>query len=242
MNNDLPFVFINVACSADGKIAPANRQFVPFGSKRDQDLMLELRAEADAVMAGARTIEVGEVTLGPGPAKYRKRRIENKRAEYNLRVIVSGSGTLNPKAHIFEHRFSPIIVLTTETGHNRLMQAKVAADEIKVCGQKDIDFMEALLWLKKQWGVRSLLCEGGGEVNAALFEAGLVNEIYLTLVPIIIGGRLAPTLADGLGVTEIADAAQLHLKSFKKHGSELFLVYRVERQMQMPGRPGRLQK
>lgn len=231
--DDLPFVFINVACSADGKIAPANRRFIPFGSKRDQELMLELRAEADAVMAGARTIEVGEISLGPGPAKYRKQRLEKKRAEYNLRVIVSGSGTLNPKAHIFEHRYSPIIVLTTALGQEHLKKNKVAADEIKACGEKDLDFREALRWLRKQWDVRSLLCEGGGEVNAGLFEAGLVDEVYLTLVPIIIGGRFAPTLADGLGVAKVEGAAQLELTSLKKHGSELFLVYRVQRQMQM---------
>ena len=54
----LPFIFLNVATTADGKLAPANRKFVPFGSKRDQQLLLELRAQADAVMAGARTVDL----------------------------------------------------------------------------------------------------------------------------------------------------------------------------------------
>jgi hypothetical protein len=62
----LPFVFINVATTADGKLAPANRKFVPFSSRRDQQLLLELRTRADAVMAGARTVDLMPVKLGPG--------------------------------------------------------------------------------------------------------------------------------------------------------------------------------
>src|SRR5204863_5888628 len=109
----LPFVYINVASSADGKLAPVNRKFVPFSSKRDQQLLLELRARADAVMAGARTVDLVPVNLGPGPAKYRRLRLKNGFAEYNLRVVVSGSGTLNPQAEIFRRHFSPVLVLAS---------------------------------------------------------------------------------------------------------------------------------
>src|SRR5262249_12059527 len=108
-----PFVYINVATTADGKLAPANRHFIPFGSKRDQELLLELRANADAVMSGARTVGPLPVNLGPGPAKYRRLRLKKGLPEYNLRVVVSGSGNLNPRAEVFRHRFSPIIVLVT---------------------------------------------------------------------------------------------------------------------------------
>src|SRR5215831_16941860 len=89
---NLPFVYINVATTADGKLAPATRKFVPFSSKRDQRLLLELRTRADAVMAGARTVDLMPVSLGPGPEKYRRMRLKNGLAEYNLRVIVSGFG------------------------------------------------------------------------------------------------------------------------------------------------------
>ena len=109
----LPFVYINVASTADGKLASVNRKFVPFSSKRDQELLLELRARADAVMAGARTVDLVPVNLGPGPAKYRRMRLENGLQEHNLRVVVSGTGTLNPKAEIFRRRFSPIIVIAS---------------------------------------------------------------------------------------------------------------------------------
>src|ERR1700754_2475077 len=111
--SDRPFVFLNVATTADGKLAPANRQFVPFSSKRDQEHMLELRATADAVMSGARTVDLCPVQLGPGRVKYRRLRLKRGLAEYNLRIVVSGMATLDPRAEIFKHRFSPIIILTT---------------------------------------------------------------------------------------------------------------------------------
>src|SRR6266446_3796760 len=108
-----PFVLINMAMTADGKIATANRAVSSFGSQRDHDHLLELRATADAVMAGARTVDLNRANLGPGPSKYRRLRLKRGLAEYNLRIIVSRSGTVSPNAEVFKRRFSPIIILTT---------------------------------------------------------------------------------------------------------------------------------
>jgi riboflavin biosynthesis pyrimidine reductase len=102
-------------------------------------------------------------------------------------------------------------------------------DEVGVFGERELDFVAALDWLHKKWKVKRLLCEGGGEVNAGLFRAGLVDEIYQTICPVVFGGRHAPTMADGVGVRELAQATQLRLKSLRRIGQELFLVYRAQR-------------
>src|SRR5947207_6961527 len=112
MRPKLPFVFLNLAMTADGKIAPANRHFVTFSSKRDREHMMELRATADAVMSGARTVDLSPATLGTGGPKYRRLRLKRGLREYNLRIIVSGQGSISPDAEIFKHRFSPIVILT----------------------------------------------------------------------------------------------------------------------------------
>jgi riboflavin-specific deaminase-like protein len=227
-DSTLPFVYVNVATSVDGKIAPANRHFVPFGSKRDQELLLELRTLADAVVSGARTVDLAPVTLGTGGEKYRRLRRKHGLAERHLRVIVSGAGTIDPKAEIFKHRFSPLIVLTTErAGKRKLRQLESLADDVKICGEKELDFGMALRWLRSKWNVKRLLCEGGGEVNAALFRAGLVNELYVTFCPLIFGGRTAPTLCDGEGVLKLEEATRLKLEKLRRVGDELFLVYSV---------------
>jgi riboflavin-specific deaminase-like protein len=228
--SDLPFVFVNFAMTADGKITTANRRVKAFGSRRDREHMLELRAEADAVMAGARTVDLNPVTMEPGGRKYRQHRINRGLAEYNLRVIVSGEGTVDLNAKIFVKKTSPIIILTSErAGPKRLEALRRRADDVQVCGKTEIDFERALRWLRAKWGVRRLLCEGGGELNSALFQAGLVNELHLTICPSIFGGKHAPTVADGRGHRDLASATRLKLESCKRIGEELFLVYRVTR-------------
>jgi riboflavin-specific deaminase-like protein len=221
-----PFVFLNLAMTADGKIATANRMISSFGSRRDRNHMLELRATADAVMNGARTADLNQILMGPGSARYRRLRLKRGLAEYNLRVIVSGAASLDPKAEVFKHRFSPIIILTTRRAPVRRLKAlRAVADEVKVCGARQIDFRRALEWLRARWNVRRLLCEGGGEINDALFRAGLVDELYLTICPKIFGGRKAPTIAEGQGAGSLSKAVGLKLQAAKRHRDELFLVY-----------------
>jgi riboflavin-specific deaminase-like protein len=223
----LPFVLVNMAMTADGKIATANRAVSSFGSPRDHEHLLELRATVDAVMAGARTVDSAAVTLGPGPAPFRRRRLKNGLAEHNLRVIVTGSGSLNPDAEIFKHRFSPLLILTTaRASQATLRQLQTLADEVKICGRHEINFRVALQWLRERWGVKRLLCEGGGELNATMFRAGLVDEVHLTICPKIFGGRTAPTIAEGNGFARLAEAATFQMKSFKRIGNEVFVAFR----------------
>lgn len=226
-SGDLPWVYVNMAMTADGKIAPADRRAVRLGSAADLEHLYQLRAWADAIMCGARTAS-HVASLGPGPVRFRRLRLRRGLAEYPLRIVVSGRGRLSPRAPLFRRRFSPILILTTEAaGARRLAQWRRVADAVEVFGQQEVDFPKALRWLRQQWGVRRLLCEGGGELNAALFRAGLVHELHLTICPVLLGGRLAPTIADGIGVERLAEACRLTLRSMRRVGDELFLVYRV---------------
>ncbi len=226
-NTKRPFVLVNMAMTADGKIATANRAVSSFGSPEDHEHLLELRATADAVLAGARTVDAGTINLGPGPARFRRLRLKRGLAEYNLRVIVSGSGSVNPAAHVFTKRFSPIIVLTTARATPaRLKRLCALADEVKVCGDKELDFSEALYWLHAKWAVKRLVCEGGGEVNDALFRAGLVDELHLTICPLVFGGRSSPTIAEGIGFPSLAAAAEFERCRLRRRQDELFLVFR----------------
>lgn len=226
MKRARPFIAINVAMTADGKIAPANRKFVPFTTPRDHELMLELRSQHDAVMSGARTIDLGPVTLPVGGAKYLRKRRARGLADAHIRVLVSGSGSIDPKSKIFESHFGPIIIFTTEkAGQKRLKTLSKLADALHVSPGKNLDFAAACQWLRREWKVKTLLCEGGGAVNGGLFEAQLVDRIYLTIAPSILGGRNAPTPADGRGFPELSHAARFGAKSIRRVGDELYAVF-----------------
>ena len=224
----LPFVFVNMAITADGKIATANRAISSFGSNRDHEHLLELRSTADAVMSGARTVDSAKINLGPGGIKFQRRRLRRGLAEFNLRVVASRSASVSPNAEVFRRQFSPVIVLVSRRAlRARIARLREVATEVRIFGGREIDLDAALRWLRSEWGVKRLLCEGGAELNDALFRAGLVNEVHLTVCPRIFGGRQAPTISDGIGFPELADAARLKLKSWKRVGAELFLVFSV---------------
>lgn len=225
-NEELPFVFVNMAMTADGKIATDNRVVHSFGSAQDLAQLYELRATADAILCGARTVEISNATLGNGGEKFRKRRLQNGLAEFPIRVIASGGGTIDPAARIFQKRFSPIIILTTKRASaKKLAQLHKLADEVKIFGETEMNFRPALRWLRTKWKVKRLLCEGGGELNDALFRMDLVDEIHLTICPKIFGGRAAPTIADGLGFEKLTGVAQFELTSKKRGKAELFTVF-----------------
>lgn len=225
-NPEFPFVLVSMAMTADGKIATANRAVHTFGSRRDLQNLYALRATADAILCGARTVEVSGATLGNGGEQFRRRRVKAGLAGFPLRVVVSGGGTLDPAANIFSKRFSPIIILAARrAAEKNLRRIRPLADGLKIFGGEGVDLRAALRWLRSEFGVRRLVCEGGGELNAALFRAGLVDEIHLTVCPKIFGGRSAPTIADGVGFQRLADAARFELKSARRVGGEMFLVF-----------------
>jgi riboflavin-specific deaminase-like protein len=227
-NLKLPFVFSNFAITADGKIAFASREFVPFGSKHDHDHMMELRATADAIMAGARTVEAPGLTMGPGGRKYQRLRVARGLAEYNLRVIVTGSGSMNLQADIFKHRFSPIIFLVSErVAEKRLRELRGVADEVGVFGKIEVDLPAALRWLREKWKVKRLLCEGGAALHDSVVRSGLLAELHLTICPKIFGGNTAPTIAEGGDIVKLADAKKFTFTSAKRMGNELFAVFKA---------------
>ncbi len=224
----LPRVLVNMAITADGKIATADRGLSSFGSPQDIENLFALRATVDAVFSGARTVDADDVDLGPGPRRFRRRRVRSGLAEYNLRVVASGAGTVNPRARIFRRRFSPVLILTTaRASAARQRRLRELADEVAVFGGEELDLRSALAWLRGRWQVRRLLCEGGGELNDAMFRAGLVSELHVTVCPKICGGSLAPTLADGLGRLRLRDATRCRLRSMNRVGDEVYLVYDV---------------
>lgn len=216
-----------MAMTADSKIATANRAVSSFGSARDLEHLYELRATADAVMCGARTVEASGTTLGTGGEKFRRQRRQHGLGEYSLRIIVTGSGSMDLNAEIFQKGVAPIIVLTSRRAPaKRLAQLRDVADEVKICGDRSVDLRAAARWLREKWNVKRLLCEGGAELNDALFRADLVDEINLTLCPKIFGGRQAPTIADGAGFPTLALAKTFAIHSIRPFKGELFTVFR----------------
>jgi riboflavin-specific deaminase-like protein len=224
---ELPFVFMNGAVSADGKLALENRSLIQFSSKRDQKFVLQLRATADAVLCGAETVENFSIDLGADSDACRKKRERKGLPAEPLRVVVSDDGKIDPNARIFGKRASPVIVLTTKPAFKRCAARLRDVATVKHFGKQTVDFARAFRWLRHEFGVKRLLCEGGGETNAALVESGIVDEIHITVCPLVLRGRSAPTFCDGKGAASLKTATRLKLNTVKVVRGELFLTYNV---------------
>lgn len=229
MAEDRPFIRIHVAISADGKIASANRAVDSFSSRRDHAHLLELRTHSDAVLCGAGTANVPGVTLGTGGPRWEQRRMARGRGRHPLRVVVSGRAGLRPDADVFGCADGPLIVVVGGGAPAGAVEVLSRRAEVAAFGQSEVDLPRAMSWLRRERGVRSLVCEGGAALNDAMFRAGLVDEVHVTVCPRIIGGRDAPTLAEGLGVPALSAATLLELRRRARVEDELFLVYRVAR-------------
>lgn len=221
----MPFVMINGAVSADGKLALENRSLIQFSSARDQRFVLQLRATADAVLCGADTVETFSIDLGADSEACRRKRLRQGLPAEPLRVLVSEDGEVDPKARIFQKPVSPVIVLTTDRAFKRCSARLRGVATVKSFGQSTVSFVSAFRWLRYEFGVTRLLCEGGGETNAALMKAGVVEELHITICPLVLRGGQAPTFCDGEGAKSIKSATRLKLKAVKVIQGELFLTY-----------------
>ncbi|MGI6159946.1 MAG: RibD family protein [Limnochordia bacterium] len=217
-----PLVACNMVMSLDGKVTSGGAlQPGSIGSAFDLQTMQVIRSHFDAVLSGGNTVRQHPYYLGVS-AELEHARKERGLASQPLSVVLTRSGSLNPGTPLFKNPPRPPIVLTGAAG------AASLAPEIKA--KAAVDIMEELSpssicqLLFQKYGVRRLLVEGGPSVNYQFMQAQLLDELFLTLAPTLVGLRTDLTLAMGSEV--LAKPREAELVSLNQHGQELFLRYR----------------
>ena len=225
--SDRPRVLVNFATSVDGKINPApglrHGKFMMSRGREDFRRMVSLRATADAVLIGASNLRADNPDLAI-PADERDRRRAAGLAE-PLRIVLTSTGAgLAPEMRMFDPARGGKSIIVHAAAMPALERQRLGAvAELAQLGGERVAVEDLLVWLKNR-GVQTLLCEGGGNLCAQLFAARAVDQLYVTLVPRILGGARAPTLADGPGFQpdQIPDPT---LASMERDGDELYLRY-----------------
>ncbi|MDE2846157.1 MAG: dihydrofolate reductase family protein [Gemmatimonadota bacterium] len=222
-----PYILLNYALSLDGKLSTEQRDPVRFTSRVDRGLMDEIRADADAVLIGAGTLRAEDPPVRIKSARRREERRRKGKSPHPVSVILSRSMRLPGAGRYWEDGQVERIIATTEQAKDeQVLPFQDLAEVIRV-GRTTVDLHELCRMLSGR-GIGRLLVEGGGEVNMAFWEAGLVDEVYLTLCPVVIGGSTAPTAADGKGFASDR-FRRLRLIESRRVGQELFLRYRAVR-------------
>jgi 2,5-diamino-6-(ribosylamino)-4(3H)-pyrimidinone 5'-phosphate reductase len=198
-----PYTFINVAMTADGKIDTFERKGAAISSQKDKQRVDELRAAADAVLVGGRTLLEEQPKLTVKSEALREGRIRLGRSPNPIKVGVASSvanADIQKDSDFIKAGDSRKVIFTTsQTSNSQLEQLRTLGVDVFVDDAPRVDLHKMMLTLKKI-GVNHLMVEGGGTINFELMRLGLVDELMIYIAPMIFGGANAPTLADGFGV------------------------------------------
>jgi riboflavin-specific deaminase-like protein len=217
-----PYVIANMVETADGRATLQGRTEL-ISSDTDRALFVTLRTQVDAVMAGTGTI--GLERYGP---IVRRRELRERRAELGLEpvplaVTASRSMELPVDAPLFQDPDARIVLLTNSEREAPAVPAQLTVERL---AGDELDLVAAFGLLRKRHGVRSVLVEGGPTLLAAVVVAGLLDELFLTLSPALVGGGGEIGVLEGASLEE---PLGLSLLSVLKEEAYLFLRYTVAR-------------
>ena len=223
---DRPFTFINSAMSADGKIATKRRKQVKISGKADFDRVDELRATSDAVMVGIGTVLADDPSLTVKSPERRRRRVAAGLDENPARVVVDSQARTPVTADIFKKGTGRRIIIVSRSAPADRVQALAEKAEIVVAGESEVDLPEAMAELKLI-GINRLMVEGGATMNYGMMSHRLVDELSVFVGNLIIGGKDAPTLMDGIGIADRAEAVGLKLVGCERMDEGIVLTWKV---------------
>lgn len=216
-HEDRPYLVMNFVTSLDGHATIAGRSG-PLGSDTDMEMLQRLRTRVDAVMIGAGTMRAeryGRIVSDPQLRAYRER---IGLAHDPLAVIVSGRLALPWDAPLFTDGGGRVVVFTASEDD----PPETATPVTVVRHEGTVELARALEWLRRERGVRSVLSEGGPLLHGRLREEGLVDELFLTIGPKLVGGT-GPRIIEGT----LPDVVDLELVWLLEAEGELFARYRA---------------
>jgi len=224
-----PFVFINVAMTADGKIDTVARQGAAISSRRDKERVDRLRAEADAVMVGGRTLLAEDPKLTVKSEALRAERVAPGLSPNPIKVGVVTKASLPIHSKFLHEGGAAVVIFTTDqTSKEEVAFLRAQGAEVYIDNHTQVDLKNALATLK-ELGVNRLMVEGGATLNFELLRLGLVDEVSAYIAPLIFGGASAPTMVAGSGLERSA-AIPLKLSHMERwDDGGILLKYQLER-------------
>ncbi|GAB6878064.1 2,5-diamino-6-(ribosylamino)-4(3H)-pyrimidinone 5'-phosphate reductase [Halorubrum gandharaense] len=217
-------VVVNAAQSVDGKLSTRRREQLRISGDEDFDRVDRIRAAADAVMVGVGTVLADDPHLTLDEEDRRVQRLRNGRSGHPARVVADSRGRTPTDARILDNEATTYLLVSEDTPPSRREELTAAGAEVVVAGEERVDLAAGLTELGER-GVDRLMVEGGGELIFSLFEAELVDELQVYVGSLVVGGREAPTLADGEGFVDAFP--RLELTKTERLDDGIVLSYEV---------------
>jgi 2,5-diamino-6-(ribosylamino)-4(3H)-pyrimidinone 5'-phosphate reductase len=222
---DRPFVRMNAAVTADGKIDTFERRGAAISSPRDKERVDRLRADSDAVLIGGRTLHGEDPKLTIKSGELRAEREALGLPPNPAKVAVASRLELKPDCNFLTAGPARILLFTTsQTSESQLVLIRSRGAELFVLGGERVDIVETLRILKENH-INNLMVEGGATLNFELLNLRLVDELTLYIAPMVFGGETAPTLAAGFGLVRNAAIPLKLMKSEEWEDGGVLLHY-----------------
>ncbi|HEY9687790.1 MAG TPA: RibD family protein [Coleofasciculaceae cyanobacterium] len=210
-----------IACFAstlDGKIADKTHPRDRIGSQADLEHLLNVRNQADAILCGGETFR-----------EYPNLRRGSQTKQVPLQCLLTQSFNLPTEAPLFRDSLktdphSPILVFSPTPAPPDVQDRYATNIEWIATGPGSP--VPVILETLEKRGVQTLLVEGGGYIMHMFLKAQAVQELYLTLCPLFLGGRDDPSLVTGTGFT-VAEAPRTEVLDSRWTGQELYLHLRI---------------
>lgn len=217
---------MNAAVSVDGKLSSRRREQVRISGAEDFDRVDRIRAAADAVMVGVGTVLADDPHLTLDEEDRRVQRLRSGRPGNPARVVADSRARTPADARVLDGAATTYVLVSAAAPEDRRAALREAGARVVEAGTDRVDLSTAFATLADA-GIERLMVEGGGELIFSLFEAGLVDELSVYVGSTLIGGREAPTLADGDGFVESFPA--LELEDVRRLDDGVVLEYLVAR-------------
>ena len=209
---DRPYLYINMVATVDGKIiiGDPGSSAIGVGGPTDQLLFRRLQHTCDATLLGGSTLRASQVIYPHETPRY----------------TVTATGNIPLDNRFFTDAPDRAFVLIPSDLPDPGKAALSRAANVIEAGAGSVDLRVALRILRREHGIRRLLCEGGPTLNDQLIRGGLADELFLTISPKLKGGSQMPTVVDGTGFPS-GEFLPLTLLSLYRDGNELYCRYRL---------------
>jgi len=214
------YVILNAAMSIDGKIA-TRRNDSSFSSRKDWIRVHKLRSSVDGIVVGISTVLKDNPMLN---ARHYSRGTKDP-----VRIIIDSKVKipLNSKIIKSSKKIQTIVGTTHNASTRKTNLLKKAGVQVLFSGKRKVNIKNLFQQLEIL-GLKRILVEGGGEINWSVLKIGLVNELIITISPVIVGGRDAKTLVEGEGISSVTNGIKLKLsKTLINNKNEIVLFYKL---------------
>ena len=204
------YVIFNTAMSLDGRVGKKDKQIV-FANKLDNYRVHRLRGSMDAILIGVETVLSDDPEL-----------VVSEALKKPIRVIVDPRGEIPLTSKVLDGTAKTIVVVSKGISQITLQRLKEKGAEVISLGDYSVPLRD-LMWALFRRGIKKIMLEGSGSLSRRMFNDRLVDELYITIAPILIGQGI--DLFHG----ELDKNTELDLEGILQYGDQVVLHYMVRR-------------